>query len=177
MHGARNALARAAKRNTIAHVPSLVLRRCRLLGPTRSCAVIRDTMSATQTRCPRVQVGAVEAVGGQLDRFAEGMRADSAAQQASLRELLRGEAARGEEAVAEVLQPSNAGALASYVFGGSRAAEADMPIAKVRAAAVSIAPRQQRSQQARPASHNTTAEVALPVRVALCACDGWLCWQ
>ena len=74
----------------------------------------------------------MSAVAGQLERFGDGMRADSEAQRAVMRRLLTDEAKRAEGAVANVLQLSNAGGLASYVFGSKSKDTSDMPIARVR---------------------------------------------
>ena len=79
-----------------------------------------------------LQLAAVRAVSGQLERFGGGMAADSEAQRSVMRGLLEEEAQRAEAAVAEVLQPSNVGALAAYVFGGKKEKGSDMPVAQVR---------------------------------------------
>jgi hypothetical protein len=77
------------------------------------------------------QVAACRAVAGQLERFGDGMRADSEAQRAVMRGLLREEAQRAEAAVGEVLQLSNAGGLGAYVFGAKGKAAKDLPVARV----------------------------------------------
>lgn len=93
-----------------------------------------DCSCTTDPSCQALQLAAVRAVSGQLERFGGGMRADSEAQRAVMRGLLREEAARAEAAVTEVLQPSNVGTLAAYVFG-SKGSSADLPVAQVRCCA------------------------------------------
>jgi GTPase SAR1 family protein len=74
---------------------------------------------AAQRAAAEAQVRALDAVGGQLERFRSDMRRDAASQRAAARALVDAATQRAAALVDRVVRLSNVGALSAYALGAS----------------------------------------------------------